>query len=69
MTMTHGRKRLTIVKGAKRCEFKRKTAVEEHRLPRKVGADEPSGVPTAPYPHRQKNFSGKDLLDSPLTCT
>ena len=33
--MTHGRKGLTILKGAKSCEAKRTTADEESRLPRR----------------------------------
>ena len=35
LTMTHERKGLTILKGAKSCEAKRTTADEESRLPRR----------------------------------
>ena len=47
LTMTHGRKRLTILKGAKSCGTKWTTADEESRLPRKF---EPANLQEFPPP-------------------
>ena len=47
LTMTHGRKSLTILKGAKSCETKRTTADGESRRPRKF---EPANLQEFPPP-------------------